>query len=92
MLGVVVRFFMDAICVSLFFLGMSAFAYLSHLLVKAAEAADMDRIVILILRAVEILLAASDGLGVISASVFLTYRFITALVRAETPSRQELSH
>ena len=92
MLRVVVRFFMDTICVGLFFLCMSAFAYLSHLLVKAAEAAAMDDIVILILSGVEILLAASDGLGVVFASGFLTYRFITALMQAESPGRLEIFH
>lgn len=81
MLPVVVRYIFDAVYVGLFFTIMSALAYGAHLLVRFFEERHVDEAVIMILRSVEILLAASDGAGVVIASVFLTGRFIIAVYR-----------
>lgn len=85
MLAVAARAILDAIYVSVFFLVMSAVAYGSHLLVEAAKARHVDSMVVGILHTVEIILVAVDGIGVVSASVILTYRFVTALIRADSP-------
>jgi len=82
MMAVAARAILDAIYVSLFFLVMSAVAYGSHRLVQAAKTQQVDGIVVSILHLVEIILVAVDGIGVVSASVILTYRFVTTLIHA----------
>lgn len=80
---VIVRYLLDGLYVSLFFAVMSAVAFGSHLVVLQCEASHVDHTVLLILKGVHYLLVGIDGVGVVTATGFLTFRFILAIKRAD---------
>jgi hypothetical protein len=80
---VVIRYLLDGFYISLFFAVMSAVAFGAHWVVIQCEQWHIDPVVLMILRAVSYLLAALDAIGVVTATGFLTYRFIRAIVRAD---------
>lgn len=75
------RFVVDAFYVVLFFIIMSAAAYGIHEIVHFCEARNVDTVVVYMLKAISYILVALDGIGVVSATVILTYRFITTISR-----------
>ena len=83
MFAVPVRFILDAIYSSFFLLVISAAAYGAHLVVKLAESRHVDGTVVAILHGVTITLVAIDGIGVVSASGIMMYRFLVLLTRAD---------
>jgi len=83
MCAVPIRFILDAIYSSFFMLVISAAAYGAHLLVQLAEGRHVDGTVVAILHGVTIALVAIDGIGVVSASGIMMYRFLVLLTRAD---------
>ena len=82
-----ITFLIDAVYVVLYFLIMTAAASGVGFIVKACEAAELDPAVILILKALEIGLAAIDASGVIIVAVLLMGRFIRSVATVEGKER-----
>lgn len=83
MFAVPVRFILDAIYSSLFLLVISTAAYGAHLVVRLAEVHHVDGAVVAILHGVTIALFAIDGIGVVSATGIMMYRFLVLLTRVD---------
>jgi len=83
MLSVLIRYALDAFYVLFFFTIMSGLAYVAHFFVELATRNKLDSYVILILRMLEYFLVTIDGFGVAIAGIFLTWRFIVELIRAD---------
>ena len=84
MLAVMAKGLLDAVYVGLFFLVMSLVAYGAHRLVRMSEVETVDRLVVGVLHVVEVALVTIDGVGVVSASLILTFTFVVALIRANS--------
>lgn len=78
-----IRFGWDGIYVIFFFAVMSAVASSAQWVVIQCEHRHIDPIILLILKGVSYVLAALDAVGVVTAAIFLTFRFILAIVRAD---------
>jgi DNA-binding CsgD family transcriptional regulator len=83
MAKVMVRYLLDALYVSFFFAIMSAVAYGASRVVIQCEQSDIDPVILWILRGVSYTLAAIDGVGVVTATSFLTFRFVRAIWKAD---------
>lgn len=81
--SVVIKFLIDAVLITLFFAVLTAGAATAHWIVTRCEAANVDHIVVLMLKAVHYLLVAIDGFGVVAATVMLVFRFLKALKDAK---------
>ena len=79
----VVLFLLDGLYVIVIFGIMSAVAFGAHWVVIQCEQQHIDPIVLWILKVVSYLLAALDAIGVVTATGFLIFRFIRAIVRAD---------
>jgi DNA-binding CsgD family transcriptional regulator len=80
---ILVRYLFDAIYISLFFTVMSTAVLGVHWVVIQCEQRSVDPIVLYILKGVSYMLAGIDGVGVVIATGFLTYRFLRALVKID---------
>lgn len=83
MLWAAVRFLLDAVYILLFFTVMSAAALGVDWIVIQCEQRDIDPVVLFILKSVSYVLVGLDAAGVITATGFMTYRFIRATVRTD---------
>lgn len=83
MFAVLLRSLLDAFYVTVFFALISICAYLAHQIVSQCEAAHVDPVVIWMLKALHYTLLAIDGVGVVCATVFLTWRFVRAIKDAD---------
>jgi DNA-binding CsgD family transcriptional regulator len=79
---VVVRSLLDGFYIILFFAIMSAAAFGMHWIVIRCERLAIDAFVLLVLRWVSYALVVLDGMGVVTATALLTYRFIRAAEKA----------
>lgn len=80
---ILVRFLMDVVLVTVFFFVFTGAAVAVHMLVVQCEHAEVDRIVILMLKGIHYILVAIDGIGVLASAGLLTFRFIKALRDAD---------
>lgn len=74
---------MDVVLVTVFFFVFTGAAVAVHMLVVQCEHAEVDRIVILMLKGIHYILVAIDGIGVLASAGLLTFRFIKALRDAD---------
>lgn len=81
--AVLLRFVVDAVLVLLFFAVLTAGAWAAHWIIVQSEAAHIDHIVVLILKTVHYALVVIDGVGVVLATLLLTFRFLKALKEAK---------
>lgn len=79
---VLLRFLLDGVYIIIFFSVMSGVAYGVHWIVIQYEHWNMDSTVLAVLKWVSYLLVGLDAIGVVTATVVLTYRFIRAILRA----------
>ena len=80
---VLLRYLLDAFYIVLFFAIMSGAAYGVHWIVERCEEAHIDRIELMILRAVAYLSTLLDSIGVVTATTLLTFRFVRAIARTD---------
>ncbi|MBO9711414.1 helix-turn-helix transcriptional regulator [Sphingomonas sp.] len=87
--AVVLRYLLDGFYISLFFAVMSAVALGAHLVLVQCEHSRIDPVVLFILRGVSYVLAGLDGVGVISATGLLIYRFVRAVMRSDDDDEKD---
>ena len=79
---VILRCLLDAFYIMLFFAAMSAGAFGVHSIMVKCEELGVDPFALLVLKWVSYALVVLDGLGVVTATGLLTYRFIRATMTA----------
>jgi hypothetical protein len=83
MARVIVRYLLDGFYIILFFAIMSAVAFGANWIVIKCEQWEIDPFVLLVLKGVSYMLVVLDGVGVVTATGLLTYRFIRATMKAD---------
>ena len=81
--SVLIRYVLDGLYITLFFAIMSVVALGAHGIVIQCERRHIDPIVLAMLKGASYVLAALDAIGVITATGFLTFRFVRAIARAD---------
>lgn len=80
---VLARALLDGFYIIVFFSVMSAVAFGVHWIVVQCEQWHIDSTVLAVLRSVSYLLVGLDAIGVVTATLVLTIRFILAIKRAD---------
>jgi hypothetical protein len=80
---VILRCMLDAFYIILFFAVMSAGAFGVHWIVVKCEESAIDFFALIVLKWVSYALVVLDGVGVVTATGLLTYRFIRAIMRVD---------
>jgi DMSO reductase anchor subunit len=84
-----IRFVLDAVYTIVFFAVTTAGAIGLHVLTKFAEQMGVDPPIVVMLRAVEWLVAGGDCIGTICGTAFSLYRFVHLLRKESAPPSRE---
>lgn len=80
--AVLVRSLLDVLYGTAFFAALSFGAFVANLIIVQCEAANVDHVVVQILKVTHYLLVGLDGFGIICATGSITFRFILATIAA----------